>query len=1011
MKFIFSVTISIILTFIFLGCGSEPVTKDVIPEKYNPSISQKVSEFRIDFVYRKFKFNIPYGTQIDSIDADTLKKSIRIELNENFSYQPFRKENINAIYSEVKSVFGDKFAEYSYIIKTLKRPIEELIPNYYRNDTSKYDNTRLPINMTSRPAPVVQNISKGYVPSNGMFGKNIVLWASHGWYYNNKEGRWEWQRPRLFQSVEDVLPLSFVVPYLMPMLENAGAIVFDPRERDIQKYSIVVDNDSPADIKLKYYIEKSPDKKNSWKEGSAGFSVGKPPYSSGYNPFTNTKGTSRMIFSDTVESASISWIPNIPAESKYAVYISYSASANNASDAEYAVYHGGIRTNFKVNQQIGGSTWIYLGEFKFDKGYSPERDKVVLSNISNKPGNIISADAVRFGGGKGIIERGGNTSDRLKIFEAARYYLQYAGMPGTLVYDLDHDTNDYTDDYKSRAEYVNYLYGKPFGPNADRDVKGLGIPIDLSLAFHTDAGIMHSDTSIGTLAIYSIPDAKMKDVFPDGSSRFVNRDLADIIQSQIVSDIRAKYDSTWTRRQLKNSDYSEAVRPNVPSVLIELLSHQNFKDMKLALDPGFRFDVSRAIYKGILRFLSTQYKYPYIVEPLPVKSFNSSLDQNGNVTLKWKLADDTLEPTAMPDKYIVYTGINNGSFDNGVLVDEPHIIFKNIAPGVIYSYKVTAVNKGGESFPSEILSVCRLDNNKEPVLIVNGFYRISGPAVIEDSKYNGFFNTIDPGIPDKYDLSFTGNQYDFDSTHQFISNDEPGWGASYADYEAKIVAGNTFDYPYIHGVSIKEAGYSFVSAGAEAVEDSSFSLSKYKFVDLILGEQKSANLQKERVDSLERANYKTFPKRLQQIIEKYTQSGGNLFISGSYVGSDLFNHKKTDSTDINFATNVLKYKLDTDHSSRNGEVYSVSSDFFTGFNDIKFNTELNDSIYAAQAPDAINSTDGSKVILRYTENKFPAAIAYKAKYGVIVFGFPFETVKNEIARNEIMKEVINYLLR
>lgn len=1004
MKFIFSITISVFLaSIIFLGCSSEPITKNVIPENFNPSISQKVSEFRIDFAYHKLKFNIPYGSQIDSIETDTLKKFIRIELNESFSCQPFRNENVKAIYAEVKNVFGDKFADYSYTIRTLKRPIEELIPNYYRNDPSKYDSTRLPVSMNIRPALVVQNISKVYVPSNGLFGKNIVIWPSHGWYYNNKEERWEWQRPRLFQSVEDVLPLSFVVPYLMPMLENAGAIVFDPRERDAQKYSVVIDNDSPADIKSKYYVEKSSDKKNYWKENGAGFAVGTPPYSSGFNPFA--KGTSRMILSETNESASVSWIPNIPSEGKYAVYISYSASANNVSDAKYTVYHGGVETIFKVNQQIGGSTWIYLGEFKFDKGYNPEKDKIVLSNKSNEQGKIISADAARFGGGEGIIERGGSTSDRPKIFEAARYYLQYAGMPDALVYNLDHDTSDYADDYKSRAEYVNYLYGKPFGPNADRDVKGLGIPIDLSLALHTDAGISHNDTSIGTLAIYSIPDAKMKNIFPDSTSRFANRDLADIIQTQIVSDIRAKYDSAWTRRQLKNADYSEVVRPNVPSVLIELLSHQNFNDMKLALDPCFRFDVSRAIYKGILRFLSTQYKYPYVVEPLPVKSFSSSLDPDGNVTLKWKPVYDTLEPTANPDKYIVYTRINNGSFDNGVLVNEPGVILKNITPGVIYSYKVTAVNKGGESFPSEILSVCRMDNNKGQVLIVNGFYRVAGPAIIEGSKYNGFFNTIDPGVPDKYDLSFTGNQYDFDSTHQFISNDEPGWGASYADQEAKIVAGNTFDYPYTHGISIKNAGYSFVSTGAEAVEDSSVDLIKYKLVDLILGEQKFTSFQKGRI------NYEAFPKKLQTMIERYTQSGGNLFISGSYVASDLFNRKKTDSTDIKFATEVLKYNLDADHASINGEVYPVGSGLVAGLANIKFNTGRNDSIYAAEAPDAINSINGSNVILRYTENKFPAAIAYKAKYGVIVFGFPFETITTEAIRNTIMKEVVDYLLK
>jgi len=384
---------------------------------------------------------------------------------------------------------------------------------------------------------------------------------------------------------------------------------------------------------------------------------------------------------------------------------------------------------------------------------------------------------------------------------------------------------------------------------------------------------------------------------------------------------------------------------------------------------------------------------------------------NGNVKLKWKPVDDALEPTAKPDKYIIYTRINNGSFDNGKIVNEPNAVITNISPGVIYSYKVTSVNKGGESFPSEILSVCRMDNNKKPVLIINGFYRVSGPAILEDSKYNGFFNTVDPGIPDKYDLSFSGNQYDFDSTHQFISNDEPGWGASYSDNEAKIVAGNTFDYPYVHGSSIKESGYSFVSAGDGAVEDSSVDLSNYKFVDLILGEQKITNVSPKKLDDSELVNYRTYTKKIQRIIDNYTQSGGNLFISGSYVASDIFNSNKTDTTDIIFATTILKYKLDADHASKSGEVYSVNSDFIHGFNHILFNTNFNDSLYAVQAADAISGTGGSKVILRYNENGFPAAIAYKAKYGVIVFGFPFETIMNETVRNEMMKEVINFLLK
>ena len=39
-------------------------------------------------------------------------------------------------------------------------------------------------------------------------------------------------------------------------------------------------------------------------------------------------------------------------------------------------------------------------------------------------------------------------------------------------------------------------------------------------------------------------------------------------------------------------------------MLLELLSHQNLADQSYGLDPRFRFHVSRAVYKGILKYLS-----------------------------------------------------------------------------------------------------------------------------------------------------------------------------------------------------------------------------------------------------------------------------------------------------------------------------------------------------------------------------------------------------------------------
>ena len=56
---------------------------------------------------------------------------------------------------------------------------------------------------------------------------------------------------------------------------------------------------------------------------------------------------------------------------------------------------------------------------------------------------------------------------------------------------------------------------------------------------------------------------------------------------KIVNDVRVLHDTTWVRRALRNARYSESMRPNVPSTLLELLSHQNFRDMEYANGPTF----------------------------------------------------------------------------------------------------------------------------------------------------------------------------------------------------------------------------------------------------------------------------------------------------------------------------------------------------------------------------------------------------------------------------------------
>lgn len=220
--------------------------------------------------------------------------------------------------------------------------------------------------------PWVSNMSKPFSINKGLQNRHLSVWASHGKYYNLNKNQWVWQRPYLFCTNEDLYTQTIVVPYLIPMLENAGAIVFTPRERDWQKNEIIIDNDDK--VRLPYYTEISI--KEDWKDaGTRGFARTQTLYDDRTNPFR--QGSARMAKASTEKECEISYQPNIPKKGQYAVYVSYPTHKRSVPDAQYTVYHKGRKTVFNVNQQMGGGTWVYLGTFDFDSGCSSS-NRVVL---------------------------------------------------------------------------------------------------------------------------------------------------------------------------------------------------------------------------------------------------------------------------------------------------------------------------------------------------------------------------------------------------------------------------------------------------------------------------------------------------------------------------------------------------------------------------------------------------------------------------------------------------------
>ena len=828
--------------------------------------------------------------------------------------------------------------------------------------------------------PWVQNLSRPNEITHGLQNRHLSIWASHGYYYDQTKACWKWQRPFLFGTTEDLFTQTIVVPYLIPMLENAGAVVFTPRERDWQKHEVIVDND---DVTPYYYMEVSGS--NEWQTAPRpGFALHSGAYFDGENPFE--AGTARMA--QTTRRASrastVAYQPMFPEDGRYAVYVSYQTTENSIPDAQYTVFHKGQQTVFRVNQQMGDGTWVYLGTFEFDKG-SSEFNRVMLSNQSDHNG-YVTTDAVRFGGGMGNITRGGSVSGKARSFEGARYYAQWAGAP-YFAYSSKNGENDYADDINVRSLMTNWLAGgSPYAPNTE----GKRVPIELTLAVHSDAGFNPDGQSVyGPLAICT---TNFNDGLLDaGISRQASVQLADEVLSGEVADMTRLY-GAWPRRDFYDRNYSETRVPAVPSAIIETLSHQSFPDMRYGQDPTFRFNLARSIYKSVLRHVSQMHGRKYAVQPLAPNHFHIEFVGGGKVKLSWEPVIDALEKSARPTGYNVYTAVGESSFDNGEHVHSTSLTMR-LEPSVPYHFRVTATNDGGESFPTQVLTAVYEPEARKTILIVDGFQRLAAPHVVENDSMQGFDLNRDLGVSYGLTAGWSGSQQCFDRSQMGIEG-PGGLGFCGDEIAGSYIQGNTFDYVRTHAQAIATARrYNIVSCSREAFENGVIHMKRYDCIDLILG------LQKHETEALN--SYKTFSFQMQKKLQKYLRERGSLLVSGAYVGSDM-----QAASEHQFLADELKVVL-TGQQQNALKQLSLIRGLGTQFN---IYNQLNDKHYAATTSDILLPRHPAYCAMQYADGT-SAAVAYDgADYKAFTMGFPLECIREKNQRESIMRGIMGFLL-
>ena len=588
--------------------------------------------------------------------------------------------------------------------------------------------------------------------------------------------------------------------------------------------------------------------------------------------------------------------------------------------------------------------------------YSQEYVRLIRRMLENAGATVLSPRA-------GLEHPEPGVSGMPQWTEGARYWLVAQNEDSTL-WNL-YEGDEYKDDMKCRAMWVNAQQA----------------PIDLGLALHTDGLDSGDDTTIvGTLAIYTAKDDDGKTRLRDGRDRErVNRNLADWIQTQVTEDLR-HIAPEWTRRQLKEANYCESRVPVVPSMILELLSHKNMADMKYGLDPRFRFVASRAVYKGILRYLNGG---SAIVQPLPVQELAIGTDG----VLRWKAPTDSLEPSAEPGYYMVYIRRNDGEWDVQQVENATQLEL-TLDPGVAYSFYVVAGNDGGLSFPSPMISAYLSDQssvvNRPIVNIIDAFNDVYGVEWFADSTFAG----IVPGsyaCEDHFSCAYIGEQWDYRRSSQWTDDDNCGWGSCYRDHAGQLTIGNTHDYAVQHGRVLQRMGISYVSCTAGMVEAFSIQPSVFSLLDIVCGRN--------------RVPFNDI--KLYQTISNYLDNGARLLLSTDHLSA----------LDPAWTKRYLHASYYAAHATRSGRLA------VNGKSAYRLLLRPNEEQLFTCHPEGLKPENGAAKLLTYEDMRVPAAIGWAngkmvndqmVNTKTLVFGFPLEAVRDF---DNIYQRSIEWLLK
>ncbi len=789
----------------------------------------------------------------------------------------------------------------------------------------------------------------GSQPTGALSGRIIFTSAGHGWAWSGTA--WALGRPVLNSMNEDygnVDQMTLFAYYCF----NAGATVVPMRPVGNQTNEVVLDNTSSA---VSW--------RGVWSDSVSTVYYGVP----GAVPY-------RFASMATNETATATYAPTIPAPGLYPVY-TWVLSSGNRGNQLYRINHTGGQSLVRVPHHLVGNGWVYLGTYYFNAGSNANTAAVVISNFAERPvdGAVVVADAIRFGNGMGDVDRGGGVSGYPREEECSRYWVQRSLGQGqsSSIYDAA-GLSDSDDNVRAPIRMAVEMNREIAGSMYQR----------LYVGFHSNAG-----GGRGVLGLYN--DPRLSPAVETNSNTPNQFRLAQLLGSEVNNDLCAlsvpPLELPWYNRGANvtyaRSDYAfgeinnNTISNEFDAAMVEVAFHDDVSDSKLLRDPKARNWVGRASYQAVVRYMNQFGGAP--LDLLPEPPFNvRAAAEDETVVVSWS-PPITQGGSGPPTGYLVYVSPDGCGFGSPAMVSagSTSATLTNLGADTDYYFRVSALNPGGESFPSETVGCRRASHPlSSRILLVNGFTRFERTLNLRQTP--------------------TAQQYRPPGHDDNSGTVERVWPRQ----------DNAFDYIVQHGKAIAattEMG--FDSCQLQAVTNGTVNLLNYQIIIWHAGNQSAAD--------------RTFNAAAQARLGAFLSQGGNLFVSGADIAWDLDRGSGPTAADRAFLRNQLHAALNADTNNNSGihTFAPANGSIFSGNSTGAFD-DGNKGVYWVGSPDALTPTGtGASAAIMYPGLSGAAAgVLYDGSAGggkVVYFGFPFETITSTSAREAYMADVLRFLSR